>query len=194
MGITKFVFGFDKSDVTALQESQLGDATQFQKISDLLGELQKSQTGDATQFQNILSELGKLQSSQTGDATQFQKISDLLGELQKSQTGDATQFKEVQKYLDGLQEKVETLTDTVADQEKTLLICAIVSAVAAIAITSFVAFCIYQGVKLEKEKEKTSSKDTPDAKLNNADDAGSPEKLDNSTVEGLQKSSNDIAA
>jgi len=38
------------------------------------------------------------------------------------------------------------------------------------------------------------SKDTSDAKLNNADDAGSPEKLDNSTVEGLQKSSNDIAA
>ncbi len=158
MGITKFVFGFDKSDVTALQESQLGDATQFQKISDLLGELQKSQTGDATQFQNILSELGKLQSSQTGDATQF---------------------KEVQEYLDGLQEKVETLTETVADQEKTLLICAIVSAVAAIAITSFVAFCIYQGVKLEKEKEKNSSKDTPDAKLSNVDTTDGTEKLQN---------------
>jgi len=154
MGITKFVFGFDKSDVTALQESQLGDATQFQKISDLLGELQKSQTGDAEKFQNILSELGKLQSSQTGDATQFQKISDLLGELQKSQTGDAEKFQKVQEYLDGLQEKVETLTETVADQEKTLLICAIVSAVAAIAITSFVAFCIYQGVKLERERKE----------------------------------------
>ncbi|MGL9779685.1 MAG: hypothetical protein ACR5K5_05585 [Wolbachia sp.] len=155
MGITKFVFGFDKSDVTALQESQLGDATQFQKISDLLGELQKSQTGDAEKFQNILSELGKLQSSQTGDAEKFQKV---------------------QEYLDGLQEKVETLTETVADQEKTLLICAIVSAVAAIAITSFVAFCIYQGVKCEREKEKNSSKDTPDAKLNNVDAIDGNEK------------------
>jgi predicted nuclease with TOPRIM domain len=165
MGITKLVFGFDRSDVTALQESQLGDATQFQKLSDLLGELQKSQTGDAEKFQNILSELGKLQSSQTGDATQFQKISDLLGELQTNQTGDAEKFQKVQEYLDGLQEKVETLTETVADQEKTLLICAIASAVAAIAITSFVAFCIYQGVKLEREKEKNLSKDTPDTKL-----------------------------
>ncbi len=176
MGITKFVFGFDKSDVTALQESQLGDATQFQKISDLLGELQKSQTGDAEKFQNMLSELGKLQSSQTGDATQFQKISDLLWELQKSQTGDAEKFQKVQEYLDGLQEKVETLTETVADQEKTLLICAIVGAVAAIAITSFVAFCIYQGVKCEREKEKNLSKDTPDAKLNNVDAIDGNEK------------------
>ncbi|WP_264702726.1 hypothetical protein [Wolbachia endosymbiont (group A) of Volucella inflata] len=183
MGITKFVFGFDKSDVTALQESQLGDATQFQKISDLLGELQKSQTGDAEKFQNILSELGNLQSSQTGDATQFQKISDLLGELQKSQTGDAEKFQKVQEYLDGLQEKftgleekVETFAEVVGGQEQAILTCAIVSAVAAIAITSFVAFCIYQGVKCEREKEKNSSKDTPDAKLNNVDAIDGNEK------------------
>ncbi|MFP3027353.1 MAG: hypothetical protein ACEY3L_14370, partial [Wolbachia sp.] len=75
------------------------------------------------------------------------------------------QFQGMQEHLNGLQEKVETLTETVADQEKTLLICAIVSAVAAIAITSFVAFCIYQGVKLEREKEKNLSKDTPGTKL-----------------------------
>lgn len=156
--------------------------------------LEKLQQMDAEKFQNILSELGKLQSSQTGDATQFQKISDLLGELQKSQTGDAEKFQKVQEYLDGLQEKVETLTETVGEQEKIIATCIIVSAVAAIAITSFVAFCIYQGVKLEREKEKNLSKDTSDAKLNNADYAGIPEKLDNLTVEGLQKSSNDIAA
>jgi len=134
MGITKFVFGFDKSDVTALQESQLGDATQFQKISDLLGELQKSQTGDAEKFQKV------------------------------------------QEYLDGLQEKVETLTEAVGEQEKIMAICIIVSAVAAIAITSFVAFCIYQGVKCEREKEKNLSKDTPDAKLNNVDAIDGNEK------------------
>ncbi|MFP3023572.1 MAG: hypothetical protein ACEY3K_12005 [Wolbachia sp.] len=183
MGITKFVFGFDKSDVTALQNSQLGDATQFQKIFDLLGELQKSQTGDTGQFQNILNELGKLQSSQAGDVTQFQKISDLLGELQKSQTGDAEKFQEIQNCLDGLQEKftgleekVETFAEMVGGQEQAILTCAIVSAVAAIAVTSFVAFCIYQGVKLDKEKKNDLSQDKPNGKFSNV---GDTEKLNN---------------
>ncbi|WP_265021291.1 hypothetical protein [Wolbachia endosymbiont (group A) of Icerya purchasi] len=76
-------------------------------------------------------------------------------------------------------EKITNLSEAVADQEKTLLICAIVSAVAAIAITSFVAFCIYQGVKCEREKEKNLSKDTPDAKLNNVDTTDGTEKLQN---------------
>ncbi|WP_250296581.1 hypothetical protein [Wolbachia endosymbiont of Oedothorax gibbosus] len=162
--------------VTELQESQLGDATQFKKISDLLGELQESQLGDATQFKKISDLLGELQTSQTGDVTQFKKISDLLRELQTSQTGDAEKFQKVQEYLDGLQEKVETLTEAVGEQEKIMATCIIVSAVAAIAITSFVAFCIYQGVKCEREKEKNSSKDTPDAKLNNVDAIDGNEK------------------
>ncbi|GFQ99191.1 uncharacterized protein TNCT_413461 [Trichonephila clavata] len=134
--------------------------------------LEKLQQMDAEQFQKVFSALEELQKSQIGDATQFQKISDLLKKLQESQIGDAKQFEEVQKYLDGLQE-------TVADQEKTLLICAIVSAVAVIAITSFVAFCIYQGVKCEREKEKNLSKDTPDAKLNNVDATDGTKKLQN---------------
>ncbi|GFQ72225.1 uncharacterized protein TNCT_506381 [Trichonephila clavata] len=130
-----------------------------------------------------------LEKLQQMDAEQFQKVFSALEELQKSQIGDATQFKEVQKYLDGLQEKVETLTETVGEQEKTLLICAIVSAVAAIAITSFVAFCIYQGIKCEREKEKNLSQDTPGTKL----DADGGTKLNNLEVNGL-KSVNDMAA
>ncbi len=118
-----------------------------------------------------------LEKLQQMDAEQFQKVFSALEELQKSQIGDATQFKEVQKYLDGLQEKVETLTDTVADQEKTLLICTIATAVAVTAITCFVAFCIYQGVKLEREKEKNSlDQDTPKAKLDYVDATDGNEK------------------
>ncbi|WP_265033527.1 hypothetical protein [Wolbachia endosymbiont (group A) of Sicus ferrugineus] len=163
--------------------------------------LEKLQQMDAEQFQKAFSALERLQKGQQINTDQLQIAFSRLEELQAAQKIDAGRFESIQKYLEGLQErladveeKVETLTETVADQEKTLLICAIVSAVAAIAITSFVAFCIYQGVKLEREEEKNLSKDTSDAKLNNADDAGIPEKLDNSTVEGLQKSLNDIAA
>lgn len=134
--------------------------------------LEKLQQMDAEQFQKAFSALEKLQKGQQINADQLQIAFSRLEELQAAQKIDAGRFESIQKYLDGLQErladveeKVETLTETVADQEKTLLICAIVSAVAAIAITSFVAFCIYQGVKLDKEKKNDLSKDTPDTKL-----------------------------
>ncbi|MDE5061205.1 MULTISPECIES: hypothetical protein [Wolbachia] len=91
-------------------------------------------------------------------------------------------------------EEIAKLGEAVADQQKIMIACIAVSAVAAVALTCFVAFCIWKGNKLNKEKEKNLSKDTSDAKLNNADYAGIPEKLDNSTAEGLQKFSNDIAA
>ncbi|WP_353288977.1 hypothetical protein [Wolbachia endosymbiont (group A) of Pogonocherus hispidulus] len=145
-----------------------------------LGKLQQM---DAEQFQKAFSALEKLQKGQQINADQLQIAFSRLEELQAAQKIDAGRFESIQKYLDGLQErladveeKVETLTEAVADQEKTLLICAIVSAVAAIAITSFVAFCIYQGVKCEREKEKNLSKDTPDAKLNNVDAIDGNEK------------------
>lgn len=145
--------------------------------------LEKLQQMDAEQFQKAFSALEKLQKGQQINADQLQIAFSRLEELQAAQKIDAGRFESIQKYLDGLQErladveeKVETLTEAVADQEKTLLICAIVSAVAAIAITSFVAFCIYQGVKCEREKEKNLSKDTPDAKLNNVDAIDGNEK------------------
>ncbi|MDR0773316.1 MAG: hypothetical protein LBE46_03250 [Wolbachia pipientis] len=87
-------------------------------------------------------------------------------------------------------EKITKLSEAVADQQKIM----IATAIAVIAITIFIGFCIWKGHKLNKEKKENLSKDTSDAKLNNADYAGIPEKLDNSTVEGLQKFSNDIAA
>lgn len=141
---------------------------------------------DAEQFQKAFSALEKLQKGQQINADQLQIAFSRLEELQATQKIDAERFESIQKYLDGLQEsladveeKVETLTEAVGEQEKTLLICTIATAVAVIAITSFVAFCIYQGVKLEKEKEKNSSKDTPDAKLSNVDTTDGTEKLQN---------------
>ena len=163
MSVTKWILGFDKSDMAALQESQQIDAEQFQKVFSALKEWQEAQKIDAKQFEEVFSAL-------------------------KEKIG-TEQFQGMQEHLNGLQEKVETLTETVADQEKTLLICAIVSAVAAIAITSFVAFCIYQGIKCEREKEKNLSQDTPGTKL----DADGGTKLNNLEVNGL-KSVNDIAA
>ncbi len=141
--------------------------------------LEKLQQMDAEQFQKAFSALEKLQKGQQINADQLQIAFSRLEELKKAQEIDAGRFEDIQKYLDGLQEKVETLTETVADQEKTLLICAIVSAVAAIAITSFVAFCIYQGVKLDKEKKNDLSKDTPDTGLKNVDATDGTKKLQN---------------
>ncbi|WP_353269818.1 hypothetical protein [Wolbachia endosymbiont (group A) of Myopa testacea] len=135
--------------------------------------LEKLQQMDAEQFQKAFSALEKLQKGQQINADQLQIAFSRLEELQAAQKIDAGRFESIQKYLDGLQErladveeKVETLTETVADQEKTLLICTIAAAVAVTAITCFVAFCIYQGVKLDKEKKNDLSKDTPDTKLN----------------------------
>ncbi|MBA8757591.1 hypothetical protein HCR18_00355 [Wolbachia pipientis] len=160
-----FFFGSNESTIKALEKLQQMDAEQFQKAFSALEKLQKGQQINADQLQIAFSRLEELQATQ--------KI-------------DAERFESIQKYLDGLQEsladveeKVETLTEAVGEQEKTLLICTIATAVAVIAITSFVAFCIYQGVKLEKEKEKNSSKDTPDAKLSNVDTTDGTEKLQN---------------
>ncbi len=159
---------------TALQESQQIDAEQFEKVFGALKEWQEAQKIDAKQFEEVFSALKEWQEAQKIDVEQFEKVFSALEDKIGTE-----QFQGMQEHLNGLQEKVETLTETVADQEKTLLICAIVSAVAAIAITSFVAFCIYQGVKLEREKEKNLSKDTPDAKLSNVDTTDGTEKLQN---------------
>ncbi|WP_264720062.1 hypothetical protein [Wolbachia endosymbiont (group B) of Eucosma cana] len=185
MGITKFVFGFDKSDVTALQESQNIDAKKFQEVFSALKEWQEAQKIDAKQFEEVFSALKEWQEAQKIDVEQFGKVFSAL----KDKVG-TKQFEDVRKIVLGDEEnpglsktvsdhtgQIADLTETVADQEKTLLICAIVSAVAAIAVTSFVAFCIYQGVKLDREKKNDSSKDTPTNEKFSVDSA---EKLNNS--------------
>ncbi|WP_374698453.1 hypothetical protein [Wolbachia endosymbiont (group B) of Limnophora tigrina] len=146
--------------------------------------LEKLQQMDAEQFQKAFSALEKLQKGQQINADQLQIAFSRLEELQATQKIDAERFESIQKYLDGLQErladveeKVETLTETVGEQEKTLLICTIATAVAVTAITCFVAFCIYQGLKLEREKEKNSlDQDTPKAKLDYVDTTDGTEK------------------
>ncbi|WP_264707600.1 hypothetical protein [Wolbachia endosymbiont (group A) of Acrocera orbiculus] len=137
-------------------------------------ELQESQKIDTEQFEKVFGALKEWQEAQKIDAEQFEKVFSAL----KDKIG-TEQFQGMQEHLNGLQKKVETLAEAVADQEKTLLICTIATAVAVIAITSFVAFCIYQGVKCEREKEKNLSKDTPDAKLNNVDATDGTKKLRN---------------
>lgn len=147
--------------------------------------LEKLQQMDAEQFQKVFSSLKKLQEAQTIDTEKFGKVFSAL----RDKVG-TEQFDNVRKIVLGDEEnpglsntvsdhtgQIADLTETVADQEKTLLICAIVSAVAAIAVTSFVAFCIYQGVKLDREKKNDSSKDTPTNEKFSVDSA---EKLNNS--------------
>ncbi|XCA33190.1 MAG: hypothetical protein ABS808_05395 [Wolbachia endosymbiont of Polyergus mexicanus] len=163
--------GNDRLDITALQKSQKIDAEQFEKVFGALKEWQEAQKIDAKQFEEVFSALKEWQEAQKIDAEQFEKVFSALEDKIGTE-----QFQGMQEHLNGLQEKVETLTEAVGEQEKIMAICIIVSAVAAIAITSFVAFCIYQGVKCEREKEKNLSKDTPDAKLNNVDAIDGNEK------------------
>lgn len=183
MGITKFVFGFDKSDITALQESQNIDAKKFQEVFSALKEWQEAQKIDAKQFEEVFSALKEWQEAQKIDVEQFKKV---FGALEDKIGTE--QFQAMQEHLSGLQEKftgleekVETFADMVGGQEQAILTCAIVSAVAAIAVTSFVAFCIYQGVKLDKEKKNDLSQDMPSGKFNNVNDT---EKLNNNLQQG----------
>ncbi|MFT4314246.1 MAG: hypothetical protein AB3P11_04025 [Wolbachia pipientis] len=164
MGITKFVFGFDKSDVTTLQESQNIDAEKFQEVFSALKGWQEDQKIDAKKFEEVFGALRDKVGTEKFD--EVRKI--VLGD-----EGNPGLSNTVSDHTG----QIADLTETVADQEKTLLICAIVSAVAAIAVTSFVAFCIYQGVKLDREKKNDSSKDTPTNEKFSVDSA---EKLNNS--------------
>lgn len=54
MGVTKWVLGFDESDITALQESQQIDAEQFEKVFGALKEWQEAQKIDVEQFEKVL--------------------------------------------------------------------------------------------------------------------------------------------
>ncbi|MBA8756777.1 hypothetical protein OZD66_00610 [Wolbachia endosymbiont of Drosophila baimaii] len=109
----------------------------------------------------------------------FDDLNDKFDGLKEQLEGVKKIAEEAKKIAEGAKETAENAIEAVGEQEKIMATCIIVSAVAAIAITSFVAFCIYQGVKLEKEKEKNSSKDTPDAKLSNVDATDGTEKLQN---------------
>ena len=120
-----------------------------------------------------------LEKLQQMDAEQFQKVFSALKELQKGQLFNAEQIQSMQGHLNSLQErlasveeKVETLTDTVAEQEKIILTCCIVASVIAIAVISFVGFCIYQGIESEREKQK--GLDALDVKFNNLDGSNIP--------------------
>ncbi|WP_341810205.1 hypothetical protein [Wolbachia endosymbiont (group A) of Andrena carantonica] len=128
------------------------DKLAIEELQKRVGELEKV----SGNFAGLEQEVIKLSGEFTGN---FKELLGKFDGLQEKLTG-------LQENFTGLEEKVKTLTEAVADQEKIMATCIIVSAVAAIAVASFVAFCIYQGVKCEREKEKNLSKDTPDTKLN----------------------------
>ncbi|MGL9717193.1 MAG: hypothetical protein ACR5K9_00510 [Wolbachia sp.] len=148
------VSGGDRLDITELQDSQRIDSERFEKVFSALKEWQEAQKIDVEQFEKV-----------------FSALEEKIG---------TEQFQLMQDHLNGLQEKVETLTETVADQEKVMLTCCIVASVIAVAAISFIGFCIYQGIKSEKEKQKSLS-GTSDTKLNNL--GGPNTKLD---VDGKQ--------
>lgn len=143
------LFGSNESKVKALEQAQQMDAEQFKSISSALQEFQKAQKIDAEQFQEVFDVLKKCQEDQHIDVERFNKVFSALEDKIGTE-----QFQSMQEHLNGLQEKVETLTEAVGEQEKMMVTCIIVSAVAAIAITSFVAFCIYQGVKCERKGQE----------------------------------------
>ncbi|MDR2978754.1 MAG: hypothetical protein LBU56_05175 [Rickettsiales bacterium] len=182
-----FFFGSNESAIEALDKLQKMDAEQFQKVFSALKELQKGQQFNTEQIQIAFSRLEELQKGQLFNAEQIQSMQEHLNSLQER--------------LAGVEEKVETLTDTVADhgsniadltetvgeQEKTILICCIVASVVAIAAISFIGFCIYQGTKSEREKKGLL--DTTGAKPNNLEPntkLGAGDKLNNLQVDGLQ--------
>ncbi|MGL9725475.1 MAG: hypothetical protein ACR5KV_01835 [Wolbachia sp.] len=77
-------------------------------------------------------------------AEQFQVMQDSLSNLSKT--------------VEGHDNTIADLTKTVGGQEQAIIICTIATAVAITVIASFVAFCIYQGVKLEKKGKTTCLK------------------------------------
>ncbi|MCM1002321.1 hypothetical protein [Wolbachia pipientis] len=156
-----FFFGSNESAIEALEKLQKMDAEQFQKVFSALKEFQEAQKIDAKQFEEVFIALKEWQEAQKIDVEQFKKVFSALEEKIGTE-----QFQRMQEHLNGLQEKVETLTETVADQEKIMLTCCVVASVIAVAAISFIGFCIYQGIKSEREKQK-GLLGTSSIKLNN---------------------------
>jgi hypothetical protein len=141
-----FFFGSNESAIEALDKLQKMDAEQFQKVFSALKEFQEAQKIDAEQFEKVFNALEEKIGTE-----QFQRMQGHLNSLQER--------------LEGVEKKVETLTDTVAEQEKIMLTCCIVASVVAIAAISFIGFCIYQGIKSEREKQKGLSQNVPTGEL-----------------------------
>ncbi|OCA06172.1 hypothetical protein [Wolbachia endosymbiont of Trichogramma pretiosum] len=183
MAITKLLFGFDKLDITALQESQNIDAKKFQEVFSALKEWQEAQKIDAKQFEGVFSALKEWQEAQKIDVEQFEKVFGALEDKIGTERFQALQehLSGLQEKFTGLEEKVETFADMVGGQEQAILACAIVGAIAVIAVTSFVSFCIYQGVKLDKEEKDDLLQDMPSGKFNNMSDT---KKLKNNLQQG----------
>ncbi|WP_353287872.1 hypothetical protein [Wolbachia endosymbiont (group B) of Gerris lacustris] len=143
------------------------------KFDSLSGELSNGFNGLSESFTELSKKFDGLSSKFEGLPAD---LSDKFDNLSGSFTELSDKFDSLQEKFTGLEEKVETFADMVGGQEQAIIICTIATAVAVTAIASFVAFCIYQGVKLDKEKKNDLCQDKPNGKFSNV---GDTEKLNN---------------
>lgn len=160
----KFFFGFDHSDLTNLQK-------QLTNLSELSNNLSKKDTNISENLASLSEELSEritgLSEQYTDLSEEVTKFSgnftDLSEELLKKIT-------ELSEQYTGLSETVtkfsEELLKTVMNSDKTMVICIVASSIAVTALTCFIAFCIYQGVKHER-KEKNGASFNGDKYLKN---------------------------
>ncbi|MDG7056074.1 MAG: hypothetical protein LKM44_01090 [Wolbachia endosymbiont of Meromenopon meropis] len=172
-----FFFGSNKSAIDALEKFQSMDIEQFQKIFSTLKKIQEVQYLSVEQIQTGFNRLKKLQEGQLFNSEQIESMQEYLNKLQE-------------KFCD-VEEKVETLTETLADQEKIILACCIVASVVAVAAVSFIGFCIYHGIKSEREKQKTLFQDN-DASTQKFIDLYEPYTEFDADINSIEKLSNSL--
>ncbi|WCR59437.1 MAG: hypothetical protein PG978_000873 [Wolbachia endosymbiont of Ctenocephalides felis wCfeF] len=160
-----FFFGSNESAIEALDKLQKMDAEQFQKVFSALEELQKGQQFNAEQIQVAFSRLEELQKGQLFNAEQIQSMQEHLNSLQERLAGVEEKVGTLTETVADHGSNIADLTDTVGDQGKIMLTCCIVTSVIAVAAISFIGFCIYQGIKSEREKQKGLSQNVPTGEL-----------------------------
>jgi uncharacterized protein YoxC len=147
MSLHDLFFGFDQSEIIELQ----GKVAELEKLFENFKGLPGQMTELSDKFGNL--------------SAKFTELSGKFNDLSGNFTGLSDKFNGLQEKFTGLQEQVGTLKETVADQEKIMLTCCIVASVVTIAAISFIGFCIYQGMKREREKQKGLSQNVPTGEL-----------------------------
>ena len=145
MSIHDWVFGFGESEITKLLKDQQSFWKKLQEMSEGFAGFSEKVTG----LEGALSSTQKTVSGLSGEVT---KLSENFTDLSKD-----------------VMELSEKFTTAIGESDKTIAMCVIASSIAVATITCFIAFCIYQGVKCEKEKKMNSSstnKGIPSTDLN----------------------------
>ncbi|MEY2392703.1 hypothetical protein [Wolbachia endosymbiont of Tettigetta isshikii] len=160
-----FFFGSNESAIEALEKLQKMDAEQFQKVFSALKKLQEDQQFNAEQIKIAFSRLEKLQEGQLLNAGQIKSMQEHLNSLQGRLASVEEKVGTLTETVADHGSNIADLTETVADEEKIMLTCCIVASVIAVAAISFIGFCIYQGIKSEREKQKGLTQSVPTEEL-----------------------------